>query len=256
MRGTQLIQINEVKKTRYGYNVIFNEERVNIEDSVWSKFKLRRGQSLEKAFFKQLLKENELAKIRRKSLAFLARRRSVFEFKTYLRKLEANFKLIENLTKEYLEKGYLDDYNYALGLIEKEKSRYGKNKIKTLLIKKGIKAEIIEELLENFTNPNLENHVKAACQNVKTANYNQAYQKVKRSLIYKGYESREIDKLIIKHLTKDAFDSKKSIVKFYEQALKKHQKKFSGKELELRVKKALYNKGFTLKEINEIMRSQ
>lgn len=250
------MKIADIKKTKYGYNVYSNNLKVNIETSVFNKYKLKKGTSLTKGEWDNILKENELETIKRKTLVYLSRRRSTKEFIAYLYQLKPPHGLISSLVEEYTKKGYLDDYLYAEAVIKKEKNRYGKNKIKEILINKGIKDKIIESLLIEHVDEFLEQQIIVACKTVKASNYQEAINKLSRSFLYKGYQLKEIKNFLLIHLDKDKFNEDETIKKHYLEALKKYQKKYSNDELNLKIKVYLHNKGFKKETINKVIRGE
>lgn len=248
--------IKEIRKTKYGYNILVNDEKINLETIVFSKYKIRKGQSFESKVWQQILKENEEEFIKRKSLTYLARRRSTKEFVTYLFKLKTPKELISSLVEDYTKKGYLDDYLYAELLIDKEEKRYGKRRLREILTKKGIKNEVIDSLLENHVDKNLEPQIKKACKNVKADNYSMAREKLIRSFTSKGYNLKEVSELIETYLDENNFNEDVTIKKHYLKALNRYQRQYDGAELNLKIKQALYRKGFKMNLIDKVIRGE
>lgn len=250
------MKIEDIKKTKYGYNVYIDGEVINLETIVFSKYKLKKGAFIIKSEWANILKENEFEFIKRKALVYLNRRRSTKEFKRYLYKLNPPKGLISKLVEDYTKKGYLDDYLYAEAVIKKEKGRYGKNKIKEILIDKGINDKIIDSLLINHVDEFLEQQIITACKTVKASNYQEANKKLIRSFLYKGYQLKEIKKFLLIHLDKDKFNEDETIKKHYLTALKRYKKKYSDKELNLKIKVYLHNKGFKKETIEKVIRGE
>lgn len=248
--------VKEIKKAKYGYNVLVNDQKVYLETNIFLKYKIKKNQSIDQSLWKKILKDNEEEFIKRKSLVFLARRRSTSEFITYLNKLNAPKSLISSLIKEYTKKGYLDDYLFAELLINKEQERYGKNRLKKILLDKGINNEIIDSLLENHLDKNLESLIKKACKTVKADNYSMAREKLLRSFTTKGYNLKDISEHINTYLDKDSFNEEETIKKHYLKAFNRFQNKYTGDELNLKVKQALYRKGYQIELIDKVIRGE
>ena len=81
--------ISKIKKTKYGYNVYFDEEVVHIELSVFLSHKLRKNQTITLKQFKDIISENETAYIKRRAVIYVAKARSVYEFVNYLKGINA-----------------------------------------------------------------------------------------------------------------------------------------------------------------------
>lgn len=247
--------ITKITKTKYGYNIFFLDEKINVEEQTLIYFRLNKGQFITDKDLENIIKYNETEFIKRKSLVYLIRKRSVLEFKTYLRTLKASNKLIEQLTKEYKQKNYLNDFEFAESLVERLGIRYGKNKIKSELVNKGIHSDIINNLMEGYENKNIEYILEKACKTVRANTYKQAYDKVVRSLISKGFSLSEINKHIDNYLFKENFDQTKSIKLEYQKLLNKYKNKYEDKILINKIKVSLYQKGYSKDLIEEIVRS-
>lgn len=250
----RLMEIKSVKKTKYGFNIFINEELLNIENKIYFKYKLKEGLKLDSLKLNEILSENKIEFIKRKSITYLNRRRSTREFILYLSELEAPKSLVYSLTEEYTKKGYLDDYFYAKEVFNKEKSRYGKKKIKEILINKGIKNEIILSLLEEYEDDSLEELIKNAAKSVKANNYKDARLKLARLFLNKGYELNSINYYIDIYLDKASFNEEEAIKKLYLSALNRYEKKYSGRKLDDKIRNYLHNKGFTTAAINKVIR--
>lgn len=246
------MEIKEARKTKHGYNIVINDEIYNIERAVFFKYGLKKGIVLKESLFKQILEESKLDLIKRKSLNYLVRRRTTTEFKEYLKKQEAPNYFINDLVAEYTKKGYLNDRLYAEIFISSQKDKYGKNRIKLNLIKKGIDNIIIDELLANHISDNIEELIKVAVKNVKARNYNHAFNKLMQSFIRKGYDIKEVKPYLEKHLV-DVSTNETELKKDFEDALKRYKKRYEGNELKQNIIIALQRRGYNLKDILKLV---
>lgn len=237
--------ISNIKKTKYGYNVYFDEEVVHIELSVFLDHKLKKNQTITLRQFKDIISENETAYIKRKAVVYVSKERSVYEFIVYLKGLDAKKELIAELTKTYKERGYLDDKEYASSYVSRYENKYGKNKLRLLLKNKGISDEIIEDTLKNHIDKNLEYKVKTLTLRVKKDNYKKTKETIIRRLINLGYEINEINELVDKYLA-DNFDEDKTIKPHYE-ALKRKNKDANF------IMNSLLQKGFSYEVVKRII---
>ncbi len=249
-----IVQAIKIEKNRV--KVIIDDEEIKLEPSVWAKFRLKKDVVLSKNEYDKLIKANKEALINRKALRFLANTKSVWEFKNYLKTLQADQKHIQTLTNEFKAKGYLNDAYYAKSIILKYQNKYGKTRITNILVEKRIHADLIKELLAFFPNNNLDKALIADCQSIEAINYQQAAKKLLRKYLNLGYESQQIKRVINLNLDKSRFNEGKTIKSYYQQALKKYQEKYQDHQLYLKLKKDLYNKGFSLNEIEKILRSE
>ncbi len=237
--------ISNIKKTKYGYNVYFDEEIVHIELSVFLSHKLKKNQTITLKQFKDIISENETAYIKRKAVVYVSKERSVYEFVNYLKGLNAKRELIFELTESFMKRGYLDDKEFASSYVGRYENKYGKRKLRLLLKNKGISEEVIEDTLKNHIDKNLEFKVKTLALRVKKDNYQKTKETSVRRLVNLGYEITEINDLIEKYL-KDDFDEAKTIKPHYE-ALKR-----KNKDTEFIIN-SLLKKGFSYEIVRKII---
>ncbi len=115
--------------------------------------RVKQGNEIDEARLKKLQKISSDGKLRARSLAWLMNRpHSTREFKDYLIRKKAEPELIEKLTKDFTDRGYLNDHKYAMWLVEL-RGRSGKSNraLRSELYKKGIGREVTSEALGNAT---------------------------------------------------------------------------------------------------------
>lgn len=243
--------ISDIKKTKHGYNVYIDQEIIHLEMRVFLDHKLKKNQTITLKQFRDIIKDNEIAYIKRKAVIYVARQRSTLEFKTYLRSLNASKGLIESLTKTFKEKGYLNDKQYASDYVIRYEHKYGKNRLKTMLINKGIHKDIIENTLKNHVDMNVELQVKRLCLSVRKENYQKTKETIQRRCLNLGYDLKDINTYIDKYL-KDDFDELSTIKPYYERAKRKFNHYESPKKEEA-IKNALLRRGFHYDTIKKIL---
>lgn len=245
--------IKEIKRTKHGYNVTIDQEVIHLELSVVTTYKLKKNMTISLKQFKTMIHENDLQRIKRQAIIYVSKSRSVLEFKTYLRKLEAPKPYIEELTKSFKEKGYLNDEAYALELVRRYEKKYGKKRLHTILVEKGIHEDIIERTLRNHKDINLESQIKSMILTTKADNQAHARTRIKRAMSNRGYTLSEVDEYLDKYLHERDFNERETILKHYDKLYHKLSKKYDGYELNIHIKKALYDKGFSLEVIDKIL---
>jgi len=144
-----------VKKDSKNVIVHFdNSETLLLSVDVFLKSGLKKNEKVSDDRFSALIKESRLFHIKQQALRYLARRlHSTSELRTKLMQKRYKRELIDNIVEELLRNGYLNDLNFAREFTgEKTKTKFwGKNKIKAELIKRGISAEFITQILnESF----------------------------------------------------------------------------------------------------------
>jgi regulatory protein len=114
------------------------------------KYKLKNNDELDKADVKRYQKISADGKLRARALEWLLNRpHSEREFRDYLYRKKIEPEQIDSLVKEFRQKGYLDDAQFAAWFSELQ-ARRGKSDraIRNALFKKGIGREIVDEILE------------------------------------------------------------------------------------------------------------
>jgi regulatory protein len=145
-----------VKKDSRNVVVYFdsNETLIVLLD-VFVKSGLKKNEDISNDRFSLLIKENRLFHIKQRALRYLGRRlHSTSELRTKLKQKGYETELVDNVLNDLSNAGYLNDIDFAKEFA-KEKFRsklWGRNKIKSELIKKGIAAEIITQVLSQSIN--------------------------------------------------------------------------------------------------------
>ncbi|MDR3609893.1 MAG: regulatory protein RecX [Ignavibacteriaceae bacterium] len=112
---------------------------------------LRKGSEISESHFDILVRENQKFFIKQKAFTLLGKRlHSVYELRTKLRQKKYDLDLINQTIDDLIKGDYLNDTRFA-ELYSDEKLRlklWGKTKLKSELIKKGISSQIITAFLE------------------------------------------------------------------------------------------------------------
>jgi regulatory protein len=175
-----------------------NDQKLFLSYEVLLKNGLRKGSEVSESHFDYLVKENQKFFIKQKAYTLLGKRlHSVYELRTKLRQKKYDADLIQLTIDDLLNSRYLDDMKFA-EMYSEEKLRlklWGKTKLKSELMKKGISSGIISTVLEEKF-PQADEELENASQLAKKKfnqlkNWNMEKQKlVKRLyafLISKGY---------------------------------------------------------------------
>lgn len=243
--------ITNIKKARLGYLVTIDDHVYKLEEDILVSYRLSKGLELSKKQLDEILQSNELALIKRKALTYLKVARSTKAFKTYLRSINANEQYIETLTKSFKERGYLDDQLYAKMMIEQYMDSKGNLWIKAKLIEKGIHKDIIEKLLPKTNQNTLTRMVQKAIESNKKPNYIQAKIQITRQLISKGFVLSDFESILDRGLKQKSF-STDSLKNDYLKLQKKYDK-MPFNEQAYKIKRALFQKGYKIEEIDKIL---
>lgn len=187
-----------------------NDEKFFLTYEVFLKNGLRKNAEIPTDHFAFLMRENQKYHIKQKAFSYIARRHhSIFEIKTKLRQKKYDKDLIEEIITDLSVSKYLDDYEFSRVFTEENVrlKLWGKNKIKAELMKRGVDARIISEVMsENFPEGNdFNSAIELAKKKVKILTKRNFEEKKLKQKLYvflssRGYDyetSREaVDKVI------------------------------------------------------------
>lgn len=149
-----------VKKDSKNVVVHFdNDEVLFLPADIFFKSGLKKNDEVSDDRFSFLVKENKLFHIKQRAFGYLSRRQhSTSEIRIKLRQKGYETELITEILEDLLKNNYLHDLEFAkLYTEEKKKTKlWGRNKIKSELIKKGLKSDIIKEVMSEYLNEDIE----------------------------------------------------------------------------------------------------
>ncbi|QQS34637.1 MAG: regulatory protein RecX [Ignavibacteriales bacterium] len=200
------------KKNDNDVSIIFDTgEQLFLSYEIVLKKGLRRGTEIDEDLYNLLIDDNRKFFVKQRASRFLSRRlHSVSELKLKLRKFNYETVHIQSVIFELVEHGYLDDKKFAeIFSDEKRKlKRWGDNKIKAELLKRGVKIEIINEVLsagdsdeENFANAKVLAEKKLKSLQTRESDPRKISMKVMNYLIGRGF-GYELVKQVVSEITK------------------------------------------------------
>ena len=201
------------KKNDNNVIVLFDDDqKLFLSYEVLLKNGLRKGTEISESHFDYLVKENQKYFIKQKAYTYLGKRlHSVYELKTKLRQKKYDKDLIQSAIEDLQKADILDDMRFA-EMYSDEKLRlklWGKTKLKSELMKKGISSAIIASVLEDKF-PDASEEIDNASRLVKKKydqlkNRNMEHQKLLKRLyaflISKGY-SYDVSRQAIEKILK------------------------------------------------------
>ncbi len=139
----------------YKYNIFIEDKCIeNVDYDFVVTFDLNAGKEINSDVAAMLFNYEEFSAALKKAYNILSFRSH--GKKELIKKLMS--KNIEKQAAEYaafymVQKGYINDENYAIELLEYYNGKgFGKSRIRTEMIKKGLSKDIIDDVLEDFEN--------------------------------------------------------------------------------------------------------
>jgi regulatory protein len=254
-----ITKITQQKKDNERYNIFLDEKYAfSVHETVLVKFGLTKGMSLEDWSIDDMVYEDEIRKAFNRALHYLGfRMRSELEVKKKL--LEAGYG--EAIVLEAIVKlknlGFLNDESFSEALVQTQKNsaNKGPRAIQQELQKKGIGKELQAQVLESYSE---EEQLQIATRLAeKAANSNrsvapaQLKQKIQNALLRKGY-SFDIIKQALENIDFGREEDEWAGIteSIGEKAWRRYSSKFSGRNLNNRVKQAMYQKGIPFDRID------
>lgn len=178
---------------------------------------LKEGKEVDKQFIESVIKKEEQFRANNYALNLLSfRARS--EKEIYDRMLQKGYEpsVIANTIHYLKEQRYLNDKDFAEMFIKDkfELNRYGRNRIKTELLKKGVSKELVNDLMEEVIHPDREYETARELAEKKMKSYqkdskNAQHRKLSGFLLRRGYSYDIVSKVVkeLIHLSRDEDES-------------------------------------------------
>lgn len=244
------MKIEKFKKLKRGqYQLILTDNTtIKIHEDLILKHNLLITKTIDESLKNELIDENQLYIAYDNALNYLTKKiRSINEMKSYLTKQMYDEQTIIIVINRLISEKYLDDEKYINYFINDKinLSNDGPLKIKKELEQKEINNELIKKYIKKFNKSVQEEKIKKIILKQIKLNHNKSSillkTKILHYLIDLGYEKSIINEMLDKTYNYDDEEIKN---KEYEKIYKKLSQKYSGYELEQRVKKKMYEKGF------------
>ena len=158
------------------------------------KYKLKTGEELTAADVKKYKKISADGKLRARALDWLLNRpHSEREFRDYMYRKKAEPEQIDNLVKEFTDRGYLDNAKFAVWFSELQARRNKSNRqIAAELFKKGIDRELVTDTLESTEADESQRLSLIIEKKSKLSRYKNDQQKLMQYLVGQGFGWQEV----------------------------------------------------------------
>lgn len=175
-----------------------------------------------------------------------ARFKSTYDLKEFLRKKEYPIDLIDKAIDKLLGQGYLNDRSFARSYINNQiiTTSKGPLKIEKELLEKKIDSNIIKEEMEAFDEDSqlekINKIINRGLKSNRTRGGVVLKQKIYNDLKVLGYDGYLINRVIDDY----SFENDSNIAKKeYDKLYRRLSRKYSGNELENKIREKLYQKG-------------
>jgi regulatory protein len=236
-----------VKDNGNKYKVYVDDEVYKLYDDIIVKYGLTMKSSISKEELDKVLEENDKLSSYYESIKYISRKmRSTKEIKEYLRNKDISEDVINETVNKLKENNFLNDDLYLKAYVTDRLnlSNDGPNKIKKNLIKLGIFENKINEYLSNIDEEIYIDRIKSyADKKIKVNHTNSGIMlkaKLQQDLVNLGYDRS----MVISIPSSYSINDQDAYNKELDKITKRLSKKYEGKELEYKIKEAMYRKGF------------
>lgn len=240
--------IKILKKLKYHYEVLFNDEIYNIETLVIYKYQIKDGSEFSLEQFNKILKDNEFYYFDRFAKKKLSKLLTIKELNDILLKEGASDSLVQELVTNYISLNYLNDDYYVKSYLDFKGSKEGKQLIKKQLMRKGISEELIDNHLKLVNeDEKITNLISLRINKYPNLNKQQLTNKLISFLTNKGFDYYLVKNIVNLKLASITIDESKLIEKDYQKLVKRYSEDIN------KIKQKLYNKGYNLTLIEKII---
>jgi len=244
-----------------------NGKVVTITEETYLSFFLYPGKKLTEKEYDDMLSISGKSSARNYLIKLIEKRsyspKKLIEKLINVKHLDYNSAL--SLVNSLIDDGLINEQQYAKDLSYELKLKgYSKKGVYSKLKNEGIREEIIEEVLLNFTENNDEiyNEIYSILVKNSSLSYSAITLKIKRMLIKKSYDISECESIIQQAGIKfpELLSEKRELIALNNEAKKQYDKikrsSFDSFTKENKFKKALLSKGFNIYDINELIRKE
>ena len=171
---------------------------------------------------------------------------SIHEVRNFLRKKEIDNDVIEEVISKMIKQKYLDDKVYTKAYINDQinLTNNGPYKIRRELENVYVKDSIIDEYLSAFDLEKEKEKLEVLIPKYVKTIRNKSYSMMKKKVVDHFTDSGYSKSIIISLLDTIEYEDNNIYEKEYEKIKNKLSRKYSGEELEFKIKQSLYQKGF------------
>ena len=238
------------KKKNGMYQVFFdNGNDIDISEEIILKYDLLLKKEADNKLIDKMLEENKIYIGYNLAIKYISTKmRSKKEIREHLSKKEIDKDSINEIINILIKNKYIDDDSYAKAFVNDKilLTNDGPYKIKNKLIELGINDNSINKALELFDIDTQKEKITKIAKKLVSTNRNKSASILRNKIIIYlvnlGYERAIINSVLSTVEIKNDKDIEK---KEYEKIYNKLSRKYSGKDLDFRVRQKMYALGFT-----------
>lgn len=258
-------KITRQKNNPERYNIFIDDKyEFAVDENTLIKFGLTKGTVLEQHEIDEITYQDEIAKAFNKALGYLSfQMRSEYEVKKKLLDAGHGEAVVMEAIHKLERLGFLNDETYSKALLETKKRtmKKGPRAIRQDMQKKGIDKSLQDKVLGGFSHEEqLQLAMELAEKEVRGGSRKtpaQLKQKIQEQLMRKGYSFTIVSEVLAQMTFEKDDDEWESLIDGQgEKIWRKYSMKLTGRELHMKVKQALYQKGFPVEIIQRFIEAK
>jgi regulatory protein len=250
-----MVKIDQIQKKGKEVTLTIGSDIFSIEPDLLYQYHLYEGMEMDIATFKQLKRDQQDLYFFRFAISKLKKPLTAYEVQTLMQQHDATKEVIESVMEKLMKRKYIDDEFYVNQYIQMKKYQYGPEKIKDELLKKGVDHALITKAMSTIHEKViLSELIPSKIKSIKNKSKRAMMNSVKTYFLSKGFTSELIESIIISHLSSYSGNEIDLLKKAYEKLVHQYQKKYSGYELNQVIIQKLYQKGFKMEDIRNIIK--
>lgn len=186
-------------KSKEVFEVIFEDEtKLLLNYNIFEKYKVSVDMDFSETEILEMKYFSDIERAKSRAINYISGKlKTKYEVRLKLRENEFSNEVIDEVLEILENEEYLNDRIYCEIFIEDKKrlNGYGKNKIKSLLIQKGVSKSIFEDFLDNFEyEDEFDNAVKMGIKKLNLlANEEDKFKKKQKIINYLAYRGFSFD---------------------------------------------------------------
>jgi len=265
----KISRITTQKKNKQRYNIFLTHEKgdqysFSVDEAILIEYRLHKGMELSKDLIEKLKENDNFYKSYSLAINYLSyRMRTKKEMYDYLLEKEVDENYIPDIMDKLVEESLLNDEQFAELFVNTRisTSSKGPQLVKRELIEKGVSTRIAEETIKKYTYEiQYEKAMKWVEKRLKTTkkdSLQKQYQKMQATLMQKGFTYDVISDVMEEVKNNQDTDKEWDALMYHGgKLLRRHGRKFTGFELQQKIKEGLYRQGFPFEQINKFIDEQ
>lgn len=251
------MKINKFKKVGTNkYRIYFDNNSLLLYEDVILKYNLLYKKEIDSDLLIEIDEENKKSSIYDTALKYISvRMRSIKEMKEYLIKKKFNTNDIDKTIDKLIYQGLLNDKSFAKSYVNDKihLTNNGIDKIKSDLEKLGVEKEYIDEAISTIDKGLLLDKLNKIIEKEVKLNTKLPISKMKNKIINRcinlGYKIEDINNILLNY----ELISTSNIKNDYDKLYNKYKDKYDTYKLKNTLRSKLYQKGYSIDEINKII---